>query len=85
MNVHSLEVVVVLVPLSVLVVKLGLLVQVRFLVVVAVRVWEDLGQGLNPPHVTVWVDPLDYLTWALNRCRCPWVGPLEHGEFLRPS
>ena len=85
MNVHSLEVVVVLGQLSVLVVKIGLLVQVRFLVVVAVRVWEDLGQGSNPPHVTVWVDPLDYLTWALNRCKFPWVGPPDYGEFLYPS
>ena len=59
MNIHSLEVVVV--QLSVLVVKLGLLVQVRFPVVVAARVWEDLGQGLNPPHVMIWVDLLDYL------------------------
>ena len=75
MNIHSLEVVVVLVQLSVLVVKLGLLVQVKFPVVVAVRVWEDLGQGLNPPYVMVWVDPLvdplDYQTWALNRCKFP--------------
>ena len=85
MNVHSLEVVVVLGQLSVLVVKIGLLVQVRFLVVVAVQVWEDLGQGLNPPRVAVWVDRLDYLTWALNRCKVPWVGPPEYGEFLRPS